>query len=94
MVVQPMLDDKVILHSNFTHFKNLIHETRYHGNRYCFVYKVFEYLPRCTSHAVGVRSLKMLHAKTRQKIYGFKLTRINKKVISSTSIICTAYYFK
>ena len=47
MVVQPMLDDKVILHSNFTHFKNLIHETRYHGNRYCFVYKVFEYLPQC-----------------------------------------------
>ena len=30
-----MLDDKVILHSNFTHFNNLIHETRYHGNRGC-----------------------------------------------------------
>ena len=27
-----MLDDKVILHSDFTRFKNLIHETRYHGN--------------------------------------------------------------
>ena len=45
MVVQPMLDDKVILHSNFTHFKNLIHETRYHGNRYCFVYKVLNICP-------------------------------------------------
>ena len=56
MVVQPRLDDKVILHSDFTRFNNLIHETRYHGNRYCFVYKVFEYLPQCTSHAVGVRN--------------------------------------
>ena len=45
MVVQPMLDDKVILHSDFTRFKNLIHETRYHGNRYCFVYKVLNICP-------------------------------------------------
>ncbi len=36
-----MLDDKVILHSDFIRFNNLIHETRYHGNRYCFVYKFF-----------------------------------------------------
>ena len=74
-----MLDDKVILHSDFIRFNNLIHETRYHGNRYCFVYKFFLIFAPMPSHAVGVRSLKMLRAKNRQKIYGFKLSSINKK---------------